>query len=152
MTTLVLDVVIPGPPVGKGRPVASTRGGLVSMRTPAKTAHWEGAAAAMMRELYKGPVINEPCSLSVVAVGARPKSLMRKRDPPGRMLRTTKPDGDNVLKAAADSLVLAGVLRDDVLIVDWRCSCVYAAKDEGPSVSLLLSTLAPDDAPGTRAA
>jgi hypothetical protein len=43
-----------------------------------------------------------------------------------------------VIKAVADSLVLAGVLRDDVLIVDWRVLCLYAAKGEGPSVEVVL--------------
>jgi Holliday junction resolvase RusA-like endonuclease len=57
------------------------------------------------------------------------------------LLRTTKPDGDNVLKAVADALVKAGVLRDDVIVVDWRCVCEYAAKGEEPRVEVLLSRL-----------
>jgi Holliday junction resolvase RusA-like endonuclease len=95
-----------------------------------------------MREAWKGrAALDEPVVLEVHAVAARPKRLMRKSDPDGRVVRTTKPDGDNVLKSAADALVQAGVLRDDVVVVIWTCVCEYAAKGEEPRVEVRLTRL-----------
>lgn len=134
---------IPGPPVGKGRPRLSTRGGFARAYTPPKTAHWEGFAFSVLRQGWGDhPPIDAPCRLRVVAVGERPKSLQRKKDPPGRMVRTTKPDGDNVLKCVGDALKLAGVVRDDVLIWSWHCESMYAAKGEGPCVEVTLEVTA----------
>lgn len=76
--------------------------------------------------------------LDVWAVCQRPKRLMRKSDPAGRILRTTRPDCDNVMKACADALQLAGVIVDDCHISSWHCTGYYAAKDEEPQVVILL--------------
>ena len=134
----VLNIRILGPPVGKGRPIASTVHGRVMMRTPAKTASWEGMAATVLQAQWGGPPIDSPCELMVVAVSDRPKRLQRKSDPVGRIIRTTKPDGDNVLKCVGDALKLAGVIRDDVLIWRWELSGYYAALDEAPHVAVRL--------------
>lgn len=140
---MLLRLTIPGQPVGKGRPRISTRGGFARAYTPPKTAHWEGVAATIMQMQWSGPPLRDTALMLVVrAVGERPKRLMRKRDPEERIYRLTKPDGDNVLKAAADALVNAGVIDDDVLIVEWRCTSLYASKLEGPCVELELTEAA----------
>lgn len=129
---------IPGPPVGKGRPRATSRGGRVRMFTPPKTAQWEGVAMTIMKQSFGGPPLDEPLELHVVAVADRPQRLLRARDSSERMWRTAKPEGDNVLKCVGDALTKAGVIRDDCLIVRWSVESVYAARGEAASVQLWL--------------
>ena len=43
--TVAIYFVVPGQPIGKGRPRASTRGGFVRMYTDAKTVTYENAIA-----------------------------------------------------------------------------------------------------------
>lgn len=140
----LLHVTIAGAPVGKGRPRVTMAGGFARAYTPKKTATWEGNAAAVLAAAWgdRAP-LDVPVRLVVQAVAGRPKRLLRKRDPDGRCWRTAKPDGDNVLKACADSLVAAGVLRDDVLIVRWEAESLYARRDEGPSVAVWLFAVEP---------
>lgn len=135
----LLHVSIPGEPVGKGRPRVTTVGGFARAYTPGKTARWETGAALQMRETWgKRPPLDEPVRVVVLAVASRPKRLLRKRDPDGRLWRTTKPDADNVAKAACDALVAAGVLRDDTLAVRLEVESLFARRDEGPSVEVWL--------------
>lgn len=138
----LLHVAILGEPVGKGRPRATIRAGHATTYTPAKTRTWEAnAAAAIAAEWYERAPLDVPVRLIVQAIAGRPKRLLRKRDPDGRLWRTSKPDADNVLKACADSLVAAGVLRDDVLIVRAEVESLYARPDEGPSVQVWLEAV-----------
>jgi len=132
-----LQLRVPGPPVGKGRPRVVRNGGTVHAYTPEATRRWERKARKLMQEAWGGQEpLDEPVLLEVYAVAARPKRLMRKSDPDERLPRTTKPDGDNVLKSAADAFVKARVLRDDALIVEWRCLSLYAAKGERPRTEM----------------
>lgn len=137
--TVLVRFVIDGDPVGKGRPRVVLRAGHPHAYTPAPTAAWEAKAAWLARNAWSArPPHDGAVSLDVLAVASRPKRLLRRCDPDDRMWRTSKPDGDNVLKAVADALVNAGVLRDDVLVVDWRVRCLYAARGEGPRVEVAL--------------
>ena len=125
-----------GQPIGKGRPRFRRVSG--HAYTPAKTVNWESLAAEVFADGWKGAPLDCPVSLEVTAVFARPKKLMRAKDPDGRVVHVARPDLDNIEKAVADSLSKAGVLRDDSLIchsVAWK---FYAAKDEGPRVEVLL--------------
>ena len=128
------SVTIPGQPVGKGRP-RFTRNG--HTYTPNKTADWEARAVACIKALGgQLETITDPVRVYIVAVAARPKRLMRKKDPPGRLWRAAKPDIDNVVKAALDAMVLAEAIRDDIQVVDVRGQSLYTAKDEAPRVVL----------------
>lgn len=145
----LLHASIPGEPVGKGRPRVTMAGGFASAYTPKRTATWEGNAAVLLNDAWghRAPLEDTPVALHVLAVASRPKRLLRRKDPEGRVWRTTKPDGDNVLKCVADALVEAGVLRDDVLIVQWTLESLYARRDEGASVQLWLTPVAEVPAP-----
>ena len=148
----ILSCSIPGDPVGKGRPRVAVRGGFARAYTPAKTAGWEGGASMVVRAAWAG---QEPYGgavrVEVDAVSRRPKALLPKsaggsapasRPPaPGRCWRPTKPDADNVLKAALDVLVKAGVLRDDVQAVEVVARSLYAALAEGPCVEVRVSVV-----------
>ena len=138
----LLEVVIPGQPVGKGRPLASVRGGHVHMRTPEKTAAWEDRAAWAMRCAWAGrAALDCAVAVDVVAVCRRPQSLHRKKDPPGRINCLTKPDIDNCVKCALDALVLAHVLVDDTRCVELRARKLYAAIGEQEHVEVAVRAL-----------
>jgi Holliday junction resolvase RusA-like endonuclease len=135
---IVLRAVIPGEPVGKGRPRVTMRAGFARAYTPEKTRSWEAQAASIIAREHSGGVVAGPFCVRIEAVAQRPKRLMRAADNPGRIWRTAKPDGDNVAKAAADALVLAGAIRDDAEIAHWEIFSHYTAKGEAPSVVIEL--------------
>ena len=134
--TALLDCEILGEPVGKGRARAAVVAGRARLYTPAKTASWEQSAAQVMRKLWAQAPYEGPVHLVILACSSRPKRLLRKKDPDGRMLRPTKPDVDNVAKAVADAMVKAGVLRDDVQVTTLTARSLYVARDEGPRVEV----------------
>ena len=141
------NCLIPGAPIGKGRPRATTQGGYVKLYTPKKTADWERSSALIIRNAWMRVPSDDLCRLEVLAVFSRPKRLLRKKDPEERIWHGSKPDIDNVCKSAMDSLVMAGVLRDDTQVVFLTARSVYASKSEGPCVVIRLSSI--DGGPST---
>lgn len=120
---------IPGDPVGKGRPRATTRGGFTRMFTPAKTAAYEQlvavyAAAAMK----KAPLLEHPVRLHLDIYCKVPGSWSKKRRAAalGGMERPAKkPDLTNIIKAVEDGM--NGIVYvDDAQIVELVCSKHYA--------------------------
>lgn len=146
----ILEVVIPGQPVGKGRPVFAKRGKFVSARTPDKTLAWEHGAEMRIRDVWRGAApLDQACSLRVEAVCRRPQALVPKVGPrirtvqprSGRLPCLAKPDIDNVIKIAMDALVLAHVLTDDTRVVEVSGRKVYAAIGEQEHVRIVLTAL-----------
>ena len=135
---------IPGQPVGKGRPRFARRGKGVIAFTPKPTASWEmDAAAVMAREWGDRPQLDQPCELTVVAIFTRPQRLICKHKracecDPGRVVHVSRPDLDNVCKAALDSAQRAGIVRDDAAICSLHAVKTFAATGEGPSVQVRL--------------
>ena len=141
------DCLVPGPPIGKGRPRAAKMGGHVRLYTPKKTADWERSSALIMRNAWMRAPSDDLCKAEIVAVFSRPKRLLRKKDPEARMWHGSKPDIVNVAKRVLDSLVMAGVIRDDTQVVFLTARSVYASKSEGPCVEVKLSSI--DGEPST---
>ncbi len=139
------ECVIPGAPIGKGRPRATTAGSHVRLYTPKRTADWERSSALIMRNGSRSAPRAELCTAKITAVFPRPKRLLRKKDPDHRLWHSSKPDIDNVCKCVLDSLVMAGVIRDDTQVVELNARSVYASKSEGPCVELTLSSIDCDD-------
>lgn len=126
----VLRFVVPGLPVGKGRPRIGKAGGHARMFTPAKTVQYEskvalaGEAAMAGRPLFEGAV-----GMGVAIDVPIPASWSGKKQRAalaGQVLPTTKPDCSNVIKALEDGLN-GVVYRDDVLIVEGGFRKRYAA-------------------------
>lgn len=140
---MLLDVTILGEPVGQGRPRTVRIGPMVRIHPAKKSAEWEALAAQQMaaawgaRAPHAGPV-----ELHVLVLCPRPKSTP-KRSGVGRSWHTAKPDLDNVVKAVADALVKAGVLRDDVFVAALQARSYVAAADESPRVRLQVHELVP---------
>lgn len=106
--------VVPGQPVGKGRPRASSRGGFVRMYTDAKTLSYEQVIAKQARYAM-GPleVLATPISMRIVSLYSIPVSWSKRKQQlalNGELI-PGKPDLDNVAKAVLDAL--NGVVYQD---------------------------------------
>jgi len=98
--------VVPGQPVGKGRPRASTRGGFVRMYTDAKTVTYENAIARQAKYAMNGmDLLTTPISMRIVAFYGIPLSWTKRKKLQALHGELTpgKPDIDNVAKAVMDS-------------------------------------------------
>ena len=131
-------VRIPGPPVAKARPRVTKTG---KAYTPAKTRAWEQMAAQAIALTWGAtPVIDRPVTVTITAVYPRPKRRPSNVSPALwstglRVWKRTRPDLDNIIKAALDAAQLAGVITDDSVVVELGARKVYASiHDEGPMV------------------
>lgn len=111
--------MVPGEPVGKGRPRVVRRGGFTQTYTPEKTASYENLVKLEFQR-QGGRMLNDgPVFLSIQAWYGIPKSASkRKREAMmGGLIRPTrKPDCSNVLKSIEDALN-GLAYRDDSQIV-----------------------------------
>lgn len=135
----LLDVVIPGDPVGKGRPRCECRGRKPRLYTPDKTRDWERDAARWMNAAYMDQCaargdeqtdpITAPVAVTIVAYRRWPKS----RGAPSvesEPLCTVGDDVDNIAKACLDALQLAYVITDDRTVVELHASKRWATRGE----------------------
>jgi len=141
-------VEIPGAPIGKGRPRGASIGGRVRLYTPKKTADWERSAAMVMTSVWRKAPLDEPVEVQIAAFSHRPKRLLRRKDPDHVIYKTSKPDADNICKCALDALVMAGVLRDDSLVVKVTILDFYAERDRGPRLCLRMRPVQPEPVEG----
>ncbi|MFZ4823644.1 RusA family crossover junction endodeoxyribonuclease [Pseudomonas putida] len=116
-----VQFLVPGEPVGKGRPRIGRVGGHARMFTPQKTASYEGLIALAGTEAMAGRTLLEGAVMvEMRIVLAIPQSMSKKRKAmaiAGELFPTKKPDMDNVIKAIYDGL--NGVVwKDDVQVVD----------------------------------
>ena len=148
MSEWIYMVEVPGDPIGKGRPRGTSAGGHVRLYTPKKTAEWERSAAMVMTSVWRKAPVDEPVEVQVAAFAHRPKRLLRKKDPDGLIWKGSKPDADNICKCVLDSLVMAGVLRDDSLVVKITIQDFYAERDRGPRICLRMRPIGPEPVEG----
>ena len=95
---------IPGNPVGKGRPRATTINGMARMYTPKKTASYE-TLVVMSYTQAGGTKMIGPIGMHIAATFEMPLSWsMRKRKLMDGGPCQKKPDADNVMKVVADAL------------------------------------------------
>lgn len=129
----MLTFTIPGEPVAKGRPRATTINGMARLYTPKKTANYESMVAlAAQRAMgaadlspFEGPV-----ELSCTAVFPIPKSWTKKRLAAHAMrpeFVTKKPDIDNLLKALGDGMNGVVFADDSQIAQTGTCRKVYGA-------------------------
>ncbi|GGX30449.1 Holliday junction DNA helicase [Pigmentiphaga litoralis] len=113
--------MVPGVPVGKGRPRASKTKAGVRMYTPAKTVSYEAVVAHAGRQAMAGRDPEQGALavvLSIVVpIPASWSGAKQERAAFGLIMPTTKPDIDNIEKAIFDAL--NGICwRDDVQVTD----------------------------------
>jgi Holliday junction resolvase RusA-like endonuclease len=122
--------VVPGVPIGKGRPRVSTIAGRARMYTPAKTANYESlvAHAARVAMGQQGLMLGAAQVVLDIAVPV-PASWSQKKQRAalaGEVRPTGKPDIDNTCKAIFDGINQV-VWRDDSQVVSVTAIKRYAA-------------------------
>jgi Holliday junction resolvase RusA-like endonuclease len=127
---------IAGTPVPKGRPIASTFSGRVTMRTPQKTRSYEHAIGWTFRQKYADHIpVEHPVSVEITAFYLPPKAMPKKMRALLPLPKTTKPDVDNVMKAVLDGL--NGIAyRDDSQVYEVTARKLYSIDTEGVLVIL----------------
>ena len=120
---------VPGEPVAKGRPRASTIGGKARLYTPAKTQNYENLVRLACTNIVAAPLFG-PCAVSVEAVLPIPQSWSEKRTRAaldGAEKPTKRPDLDNYLKAILDGM--NGVaFADDCQVVEISARKRYGSR------------------------
>ena len=139
--TKPIRVVIPGEPVAKGRPRVVWNGGKPRAFPPTKTARWERGAAMLIRSAYRGAALEGPVRLEVLAVKARPQRLMAKKHGDGLLVRSTRPDLDNIVKAVMDALQMAQLILDDGQVAHLEAVSAYAERGGCPRVELIIEPI-----------
>lgn len=120
---------IPGQPVGKGRPRFARRGNFVSTYTDKKTASFENLVKIKAQEaMADRPAIDGPVQVSVGIFVTPPASWSQKKQRQaldGKILPTSKPDIDNVIKGIFDAMNDI-VWRDDKQVVSVSAFKLYS--------------------------
>ena len=125
-----LTLHIPGDPMATPRPRATVRGGHGATYMPSDYTKWKVAAATTITEqlLRAGDLgwMSGGCRVHLEVVFARqktpPKGVSAKEWKAGaRRRKLSKPDADNLWKAAVDALCLAMVERMGLVWDDCLC-------------------------------
>lgn len=133
----VCQFVVPGEPVGKGRPRFDTRGKYARAYTPKKTRDYE-TLVRMCWKLQSGKSFGEGVALvaDIKAFFPIPKSLSAKKRAELRgKPHIKKPDADNVEKAVLDALNSCA-FPDDSAVADARTVKRY---DDNPRVEVYIT-------------
>lgn len=136
-----IDVLVqlPGEPRGKGRPRAFVMRGQARMYTDAKTRAYEELLRGAARNAMKGRApLEGPIDLTVEAHLGIPKSWPKYRVRAainGLEPHVSKPDADNIVKAALDALNEI-VWRDDSQVVR-----IIASKHYGLHPGLMIAVV-----------
>ena len=124
-----VTIVVPGEPVGKGRPRARVQGGRIVCYSPGRTRAWERTAAQAARAAMGDDLpFTGPVAVEVVAMLGIPPSWPQwkaRAALEGHIAPTTRPDEDNIGKAAKDALN-GIVYLDDAQIVRSATTKLYA--------------------------
>ena len=131
----MIAVWIPGIPKGQPRPRAFARGGKARVFDPGTAEGWKSAIAIAVRDaIAQDPVptpIDGPVHVELRCYFPRPKTHYTKRGlrPEAPTFHTSKPDSDNVLKAALDALTQMGLWRDDSQVCSVAVRKTYTEID-----------------------
>jgi Holliday junction resolvase RusA-like endonuclease len=104
--SVAIYFVVPGQPVGKGRPRARKQGGFVRMYTDAKTVTYEKAIARQATFAMNGmQLLTTSISMRIVCFYRIPPSWSKRKQMQALSgdLFPGKPDADNVAKAVMDA-------------------------------------------------
>ena len=137
----MIQLTVPGEPVGKARPRV-TKGGFVY--TPKKTVNYETLIKEIFAISYpdfcpiEGPVsLNVQAYLKIPKVSAKKTEAMSNGD----ILPTKKPDMSNILKSVEDALNTLAY-RDDKQIVNAIIIKRYSAR---PRIEVRVEEIRSDD-------
>jgi len=135
---MTLQFVIPGPPVGKGRPRFSTQGGKPRSYTPAVTRDYESLIAARAAEAMQGHApLTTPLTVYIYASMSIPLSWSKAKRQAALDgdVYPSRPDVDNIAKTVLDGMN-GVVYEDDAQVTHLKVNKKYA--EEG-SVTVWMS-------------
>lgn len=136
----IVSFTVDGPPVAKGRPKFTTRGGFARSYTPQKTRAYEDLIRCAALEAMGGKDLLEGhLTMTVTAYVAMPKafSKLKRADAIDGLIRpTTRPDADNIAKAALDGCNSI-LFRDDAQVTDLIVRKRYSAQ---PRLTITVET------------
>ena len=127
----IIEIVVAGEPVAKGRPRVTTAGGFARTYSPAKTRNYENLIRMAAGEAMRGadPLVG-PVQMEMHAYLPIPTSWSGKRQrlaEEGEILPAKRPDLDNFTKAALDGCN-GIVFKDDALVCDLHAVKVYSRR------------------------
>ena len=113
--------VVPGDPVGKGRPKFSTRNGFPRAVTPEKTVNYETLVRMEYERQCKGIFFaaDEALRLVITVYRMPNKSTSKKKRADmiaGKIRPGKKPDMDNIIKAIQDALNKVAYVDDNQIV------------------------------------
>lgn len=129
MNDAAIAFMIPGTPVGKGRPKFARRGAFVTTYTPEKTASYENLVKLAAAEAMRGRAIIDGAVAVTIALFVTPPASWSQKKQRAALehvtMPTSKPDVDNVIKGIFDAMNDI-VFRDDKQVVDLSVKKRYA--------------------------
>lgn len=137
----MLKIVIPGSPIGQGRPKFSTINGHAKAYDPEKSRNYKAYVRMLATQAMKDTgfeMIDGPCLLSINAFFEIPKSKskrFREAALKGDERPTKKPDLSNIIKGIEDSLN-GLTYKDDACIVHLACQKFYS---DNPRVEVFVT-------------
>ena len=127
--TFMVNYIVYGEPVGKGRPRFARRGTFVSTYTPQKTKTYEDEIRMMAKAaMGASEPLDTPVTVAIyirVGIPASYSKQKRKDALSGVLKPTKKPDLDNVAKCHLDA-IQGIIILDDKLVVNLHVTKVYA--------------------------
>jgi Holliday junction resolvase RusA-like endonuclease len=127
----MITFTVPGEPVAKGRPKATTINGMARLYTPKKTVNYEAMVALAAQIAMRGkPLLEGPVELSFEARFSIPKGWTKKRLAAHAVspeFVTKKPDLDNLEKALGDGMNGVVFADDSQIAQTGVCRKVYGA-------------------------
>ena len=128
----MISFVVPGVPVGKGRPRFAKRGNFVSTYTPERTASYENLVKVLaMQEMSGNQRVSTPVNVLIDIAVRPPVSWSKKKREQalnGETYPTGKPDIDNVAKGILDAMN-GVVYLDDKQVVSLMVRKFYRDSD-----------------------
>ena len=137
----ILKIVIPGSPIGQGRPKFSTINGHPKAYDPEKSQNYKAYVRMIATQAMKDTgfeMIDGPCAVIINAFFEVPKSKSKRFREAALLDQerpTKKPDADNIVKAIQDALN-GLTYKDDAYIVYLACQKFYS---DNPRVEVFVT-------------
>ncbi len=106
--------------------------------------NWKADVVAAARSVRPTVPLEGPVRVDIRFLLPRPTSLCRKKDSPGMIWATARPDRDNLEKAVLDALGNDGWWRDDAQIVCGEVAKLYHRKGGWPGALVVVTPLRGD--------
>ena len=143
-----VEIEVSGQPQGKGRPRFTRTG---KAYTPDKTREYESriqAAAWKAMQEAKLDMTERFVSVEIIAFMEIPKSwskVKRMEAEYGALQHTTKPDLDNIIKAALDGISSGKIIMDDKQVTSIKAKKMYCHPDRGAVLYMSVSWTNPGE-------